>query len=293
MLIFGLMTAGWLFSSPQAKEQITLIVLLEVFYFTFPVIPFFFLQRRLGFDRALWLFPLLWTVWEWLYLSLEFTMGTHLSAYSQSSNTWLIQYIDLTGMWGIACWLLFFNVLIHRAYRSAGDRVLVGEFWRKLALPGLLMGLPLAYGMYAFGQFDEQGGKSLAVTVVPTYFTADFYENYSDFKGGIEATLHVTDSLHYAQRETKTVPDFYLWPETGTTFTLEEAQLGKVLREAVVDYDAAMLTGGAVLADTTRGDFRRYITGTLLSAQTWKVARSAWTSAPKAWRRARSGTCPT
>jgi apolipoprotein N-acyltransferase len=269
MLIFGLLTAGWLFSFPQAKVQIATIVLLEVFYFTFPVIPFFFLQRRLGFDRALWLFPLLWTVWEWLYLSLEFTMGTHLSAYSQSSNTWLIQYIDLTGMWGIACWLLFFNVLIYRAYRAAGDRVLTGAFWRKLAPPVVLMlGLPLAYGVYAFGQFDGRAGKSLSVTVVPTYFTAGFYKDYRNHRIGIERTLHVTDSLHYAQRESNTVPELYLWPETGTYLTLEEAQLAKVLREAVVDYDAALLTGSSILADTATGDFRNYVTGTLLSAQT-------------------------
>lgn len=267
MLIFALITAGWLFNFPQSTLEIAVIVLMGVFLFIAPVVPFYFLQRRLGFSRALWLFPLLWTVWEWFYLDLEFTMGTHMSAYSQSSNVWLIQFIDLTGMWGIACWLLFFNVFVYQAYRSAKGQLQTGLFWRKLALPAALMlGLPLTYSAYAFGQFDGVGEQSLSVTVIPTYFTAAFLEDSRNLKKAIEQTLHLTDSLHYAQRETNTVPDLYLWPETGTGFTLEEAGLGQALREAVADYDAALLTGGSLWADTTSQDFRKYTVGTLLSA---------------------------
>lgn len=267
MLIFALITAGWLFSFPQSTLEIAVIVLMGVLLFIAPVVPFYFIQRRLGFSRALWLFPLLWTVWEWFYLDLEFTMGTHLSAYSQSSNVWLIQFIDLTGMWGIACWLLFFNVFVYQAYRSAGGRVRTSVFWRKLALPAALMlGLPLAYSAYSFKQFDGVGEKSLSVTVVPTYYTASFFEDSRNLKKVIEQTLHLTDSLHYAQRETNTVPDLYLWPETGTSFTLEEAGLGEALREAVLDYDAALLTGGRLRVDTTGQDLRKYTVGTLLSA---------------------------
>ncbi len=272
MLIFALITAGWLFSFPQSTLEISIIVLMGVLLFIAPVVPFYFMQRRLGFSRALWLFPLLWTVWEWFYLDLEFTMGTHMSAYSQSSNVWLIQFIDLTGMWGIACWLLFFNVFVYQAYRSAGGRIRTGLFWRKLALPAALMlGLPLAYSAYAFGQFDEVGEQSLSVTVVPTYFTAAFLEDNRNLKKVIEQTLYLTDSLHYAQRPTNTVPDLYLWPETGTGFTLEEAGLGQALREAVTDYDGALLTGGSLWADTTGQDLRKYTVGTLLSAHSPEV----------------------
>lgn len=267
MLVFALITAGWLFNFPQSTLEIATIVLVGVIFFIFPFIPFYFIQGRLGFSRALWLFPLLWTVWEWFYLDLEFTMGTHMSAYSQSSNVWLIQFIDLTGMWGIACWLLFFNVFVYQAYRSAEGRVRSGVFWRKLALPAALMlGLPLAYSAYSFGQFSGVGRQSLSVTVVPTYFTAAFLEDSRNLKKVIEQTLHLTDSLHYAQRATNTVPDLYLWPETGTGFTLEEAGLGQALQEAVVDYDAALLTGGSLWADTTGQDLRKYTVGTLLSA---------------------------
>lgn len=269
MLVFALITAGWLFNFPQSTLEIATIVLMGVIFFIFPFMPFYFIQGRLGFSRALWLFPLLWTVWEWFYLDLEFTMGTHMSAYSQSSNVWLIQFIDLTGMWGIACWLLFFNVFVYQAYRSAEGRVRSGVFWRKLALPAALMlGLPLAYSAYSFGQFSGVGRQSLSVTVVPTYFTAAFLEDSRNLKTVIEQTLHLTDSLHYAQRTTNTVPDLYLWPETGTGFTLEEAGLGQALREAVTDYDAALLTGGSLGADTTGRDLRKYTVGTLFSAHT-------------------------
>ncbi|MFK8160990.1 MAG: apolipoprotein N-acyltransferase [Lewinella sp.] len=267
MLVFGLMTAGWLFNFPQAKGQIAVVVLLEIAYFTFPVIPFFLLQRRLGFERALWLFPLLWTIWEWLYLDLDFTMGTHLSAYSQSGNLWLVQFIDLTGMWGIACWLLFFNVFLYKAYRAAGDRFLTKAFVRKAFWPTtLLLGLPLLYAVFAFNKYDEPKGEQLRVGLVPTYFTAAFFQQVGNSQVAVERSLHKTDSLFFTAKDRGAQPvDLYVWPETGTDFHLETGNVGELFNAATKDWDAALLTGcrSRPAADTT--DWRDYVSGVMIS----------------------------
>ena len=268
MLVFGLMTAGWLFSFPQGKGQIALIVLLEVFYFTFPVIPFYFLHRRIGFGRAVWFFPLIWTVWEWTYLAFEFTMGTHLSAYSQSSNVWLVQYADLTGMWGIAAWLMLFNVLIYKALVADGRRRINVGFARRLVRPlALMLGLPLLYAAYAAATYGQPAGEELRVTVVPTHFPAEDFERPAALGRVIEQTLHRTDSVHFAQRAKKATADLYVWPETGLTISPDQAGLGPLLREVVKDYDAALLTGGILAADTSATDQRLSGAGLLLSAR--------------------------
>lgn len=118
MFVFGCFSAGWLFNFPNPIWQVAIIFFAEELWFFMPFLFLFPIQRKLGFNKALWLFPFVWMLWEWTYLHLEFTMGTHLSAYSQSSNLWLIQHIDLTGMWSISLWLLFFNVLIFKAYQK-------------------------------------------------------------------------------------------------------------------------------------------------------------------------------
>jgi apolipoprotein N-acyltransferase len=267
MLVFGVITAGWLFNFPQAKEQIAVIVLLEVAYFTFPVIPFFFIQRRLGFERALWLFPLIWTVWEWYYLSLEFTMGTHLSAYSQSSNLWLVQFIDLTGMWGIACWLLFFNVFLYKVYRAADGNCFSRTFFRKAIVPTLLLlGPPLLYAAFALNKYDKPLGKKLSVGLVPTHFTAGFFQQSGNNQVAVEHTLHQTDSLFFTAKEHGAQPvDLYVWPETGTDYHLGTGNVGELLSAAAKDWDAALLTGcrSRPGADTT--DWRDYVSGVLIS----------------------------
>lgn len=271
-LIWSLFSASWLLNFPQKQGLILLTLLVETGGYGAAVIPFFFLQRRLGFRRAIWFLPPIWVVCEWVWLWLQISMGTHLSAYSQSSNGWLIQFIDLTGMWGVTCWLICFNVFVYHAYRAADNRVLTARFWRTLALPVvMLLALPFTYSAYAYHQFGEPAGKSLSVSVIPTYFNAGFYEDPANLRLGIEQTLHATDSLHYAQRETNTVPDLYLWPETGTSFTMETADLGKVLREAVADYDAALLTGATIGAETDEQTTQRFVAGTLLSARSEEV----------------------
>ena len=119
MVVFGCFSAGWLFNFPSSKLEVAIIFFLEELWFFIPFLIHFFIQKKIGFNKALWLFPLIWMLWEWSYLGLEFTMGTHLSAYSQSNNIWLIQYIDSTGMWGVSFWLMLFNVLIFNSAISS------------------------------------------------------------------------------------------------------------------------------------------------------------------------------
>lgn len=67
MVIFGCFSAGWLFNFPQATVEIAVIFFLEELWFFVPFMPLFFLQKRIGFNRALWFFPIIWMLWEWIY----------------------------------------------------------------------------------------------------------------------------------------------------------------------------------------------------------------------------------
>jgi len=269
MVIFGYFSAGWLFNFPESSAEIAVIFFMEEVWFTVPFLPFFFLQKRLGFERAIWLFPLLWMIWEWTYLHLEFTMGTHLSAYSQSSNVWLIQYIDLTGMWGISFWLMLFNVLIFKAFKQSGSSLRNPVFYRKIAWIALpMLGLPLLYSFYTFSAYDELSGESMTVSLLPTQFSAEYMLEAENGVAIVNETLYRTDSLAFNRKDEGKHSDLYVWLETGVNYSLGYSNLGTLLQEAVQEWESALLTGcKGIPENVSQLDHRTYVSGVLLSHQ--------------------------
>ncbi len=270
MVIFECITAGWLFMFPQEKTGITFIFMLEEVWFFMPFFFLFLLQKKIGFSRALWLFPLVWMLWEWTYLPLEFTMGTHISAYSQSSNLWLIQFIDITGMWGISLWLMLFNVLVYQAWKAVGYNFLPALVSKQLLAPaGLMLGVPLLYSAYAYSAYgDVPSKKSLQVTLIPTQYSAAYLLDTANHIPLIEETLHRTDSVAFRQIELSQPSDLYVWPETGLSFELGFANLGPLLHEAVTDWKSALLAGGKGIVQGDSTDQRFYVSGLLISHTT-------------------------
>lgn len=269
MILFGCFSAGWLFSFPQATAEIAVIFFLEELWIFVPFIPFFFLQKRLGFGRALWFFPAIWMVWEWIYLHFEFTMGTHLSPYSQSSNLWLIQYIDMTGMWGISFWLMLFNVWLYQIWHK-------GNF--KLSQPGMVLqtgvavttmtGIPLVYGIFALYVYGDSGLPSIDVGIVPTHFEADYMNNPENGINIVNHTLHRNDSVAFTFQDMDKHIDLFVWPETGTMHFLEYSNLGSLLYEAVEDWESALVLGcRSKPEDLSDADRRLHVSGVLVSSQ--------------------------
>lgn len=266
MFVFGCVSAGWLFNFPQHKLEITTLFLLEEFWFFIPFFIFFFIQKKIGFDISLWLFPLIWMLWEWTYLELEFTMGTHLSAYSQSNNLWIIQYIDITGMWGVSFWLALFNVLIFKAFKSVRYTLNL-QFYKKVGFLAIFMlGIPLVYGGIAYVKYSNLKGNSIRVSLFPTQYSAKYLTNPKNSIAIVEQTLHRTDSIAFTSAEQKIHTDLYLWPETGLPFTMGQSNLSEILSEAVNDWEGALITGVKGVPDTTNeNDKRTYVSGVLIS----------------------------
>lgn len=267
MSVFAFFSAGWLFYFPDTSLRIGLIFFAEVTYFFIPFLVFYFIQKRLPFRQALWLFPLIWTVWEWFYLDLEFTMGTHLLPYSQTNNTWLVQFADLTGMWGIGTWVLYLNVLLWNAWKKSRSRPLNTAFLRhvvKAVVPMVV--LPLLYSMYVTRQYDHLPEQPVTISLIPTNYSAAMLMQPENGQFVVENTLYRTDSLAFARMDAGKHSDLYVWPETGMSYRLNYSNLDTLLQAAVDDYDAALLTGCKGVPDEyDASDPRMYVSGVLVS----------------------------
>jgi apolipoprotein N-acyltransferase len=77
-----------------------------------PLVIFYLIQKRFSWEKALIALPFVWTLTDWLAHVTPHGLQVYLSPYTQANNTWLIQFADLTGMWGVGFWVFGMNSLI-------------------------------------------------------------------------------------------------------------------------------------------------------------------------------------
>lgn len=228
-----------------------------------PLIVFYFVRRALRWRAALWSLPAVWTGWEWLYQQTEGSLGWFPIGVTQSNLTWLVQYIDITGVWGITFWLVLFNVLVVMAIE--GERFSVFGFQfseqsaslktensklktalvRRLAVvSALMLVVPLSYSAYAFireSRIASANERNLSVMLVQPNINA--WEKLRD--GARPAALRKTISLtNKALAASATKPDLIILPETAVPYFLaDEAKARESFYRAITRWQTPVLTG--------------------------------------------------
>jgi apolipoprotein N-acyltransferase len=223
--------------------------LISAAVFTVPFVGLHFARRAFGWRAALLSLPFVWTAWEWLFHRTELSFGAVEMGQSQANLYWLIQYVDMTGVWGIAFWLALFNVLVVLAFEGwraetprRDKRPRFKSLARRLAAVAALMLLPpLAYSAYVFlGESRHtQTEREISVLLVQTNINPwERLDNRSAaFKVGRAAAL--TRKALAQER-----PDLVVWPE-GTVsqlWSFDKEARDNVRRE-VARWQTPLLTG--------------------------------------------------
>lgn len=111
-LLGNLIAIWWLTAIISVSTYILTMIFLITVTFTLVFIPFYYLQRQLGWLKASYLLPLLWVGWEWLITLQDWHAAGAFFGYSQIEYGHLIQYSDITGVWGVSFWLVLLNVIL-------------------------------------------------------------------------------------------------------------------------------------------------------------------------------------
>ena len=267
MFIFGCISACWLFNFPKSLFEIGIIFILEIFWFSCPFLFLYFIKKNISFQKSIWTFPLIWMIWEWVYLHFEFTMGTHLSSYSQSTNLWLIQYIDITGMWGVSFWLILFNVLIYKSIKKFNYLTHKMDLFKSLIYIALFMlGIPFIYSSTKLLKPTKDFNNSIDIRLIPTNYSSEILLNANMHTHILEKILHQTDSIAFHQINRGVECDLFVWPETGINYSLDQSNLEPLLKEAVHDWGSALLTGCKGVPDIQNPyDKRSFVSSVLIS----------------------------
>ena len=112
--------SNWWISTLQENSDIYLFfagIALDIIHPVFFLFPFALLslaRKLIGFEKAIWLFPFIWTLFEYLH-SLGDLGYTWLSlAFTQYNNFLWFQIIDIQGIYGATLLICFINVILYQ-----------------------------------------------------------------------------------------------------------------------------------------------------------------------------------
>ena len=236
MLLFCLISLWWVTLATFPGGALT--ILAQAFFLTIPLFGFYAIKKMAGFHFALFSLPFLWVAWEWAYMQQDLSLGWLTFGNSQANLNLMIQYADLTGVWGISFWLVWFNVLIVLAV--TGSRK---DAFRSVAVMALMILAPLLYASSVMPQdgLPAAGSRKLRVTLVQP--DIDPHEKWLH-NNSVDIMDRYYTMTNRAVRENR--PDLVMWPETAIPFyILDHAYADdlQTLRSSLRGWNAALLTG--------------------------------------------------
>jgi apolipoprotein N-acyltransferase len=222
MLVFHVITLNWTGGYAHAKDPYMMIAggmtmfLHPAFYFI-PLCAYHLIRRHLGDSAAIFAFPFLWVGYEYSHSLSEWSFPWITIGNSQSYDLTRIQFIELTGIWGLSFWILLINVsgfLLYRSLAVRTDSRIRPGIYAQLAILLVLYMLPAAYGTAVFSQAPSHGPVRRPFTVGMIQANVDPWDKWQS--GGPAASalyFGMTQALIVAH--TDNPPLLVLWPETA------------------------------------------------------------------------------
>ena len=191
-------------------------------------------------------FPFIWTAIEYVRTLGVYGFPWLAIAHSQTYYPILLQYADMTGVYGVTFWICIVNVVIYLLYIRVGSYVkenrvkkLVKDFYVYGCISSLILlfTVPVLYGFRVFKQ-NKWEGKTVKVSLlqgnVDMAVKSDAELRYPTFV--------LYDSL--SREAAKSNPDLLVWPETAVlTWVKMDPEYDILLRKVVYETQIPLLTG--------------------------------------------------
>ncbi len=237
MFVTCLISLWWVSLATFTGGVLTIFV--QSLFSTVPFTLFYLIRKRAGYRYALFSLPFIWTGWEWAYMQQELSFGWLTLGNSQANLLWMVQYADITGVWGVSFWLVSFNVLALLLLR---ERSRIRPASIIAAVMVLMIVAPLGYAWYLFGNAGRQD-SSRTVRVLLVQPDIDPHQKW----GGIGPDETMSRLFRLTGRSLSAGrADLVLWPETAIPFPIRDTEnLGymSAVRRSVEQWKTPLLTG--------------------------------------------------
>jgi apolipoprotein N-acyltransferase len=230
MLVFHLIALNWTGGYAHMRDPYMMIAgalamtIHPLFYFL-PLSAYVWTKRKWGEGIALSALPLYWVGYEYAHSLTEWAFPWLTLGNSQSYNLFRIQFISVTGVWGLSLWIMLVNILAFQLVSGIVKNRFLWKSGRALALSAglvMLVLLPTMYGAISLSGAPpvREGGLvpgQPTITVGMVQANIDPWEKWrrNPFET-IQLYLERTQEL--AARSDATRPDVVFWPETAVTY---------------------------------------------------------------------------
>ncbi|MDO9529482.1 MAG: apolipoprotein N-acyltransferase [Syntrophales bacterium] len=159
--------------------------------------------------------PLLWTCLEYGKSHLFTGFPWENLAYSQYLNTFLIQIVDVTGIYGISFVVVFINCVFYDLIFNRNDK---RKVLFEVLIGSVLVALILCYGMLRVVDLKEtlKGVKSSKVALIQGNIDQSIKWDVKYQR----KTLDIYRDLSFGALQSK--PELIIWPETATPFFFQD-----------------------------------------------------------------------
>src|SRR5579883_1075613 len=158
-------------------------------------------------------FPVAWTALEWLRGNFPIGFPWSFLGYAAYRNLLLIQFVELTGVFGLSALIMFFNAVVFEVLSREGSPR--RRIWALSALTGAVAGA-MAFGMVRIHQLEtEKPSGSLKVAMVQ----GDIPQNLKwdpSFRANSFAIY--SRATEFAAHKGA---DLVIWPEAAATFVFQ------------------------------------------------------------------------
>jgi len=256
LLVFHVITVNWTGGYAHGNDPYMMIagavtMLVHPLFYFIPFGIFLFIRRRLGEPLALGVFPFIWVAYEFSHSLSEWSFPWLTLGNSQTYDIARVQFITLTGVFGISFWILLMNIAAYVFVAGLlGQKFHVGSASTAayLAVIALLYALPAVHGSFVLSRPESSpdtrtNGSTVRVGIVQANVDPWQKWNQSGY-GTIRLYQDMTDRLMDSLGENR--PDIVVWPETALPFDVlgsMNSELLATLRTNSTRWGAGILTG--------------------------------------------------
>jgi len=196
------------------------------------------LRERLGMSPLLTL-PVLWVACEFLRSFLLSGFPWASLGYSQQAHLYLIQSLDLFGVYGVSFLIVLVNVVLAIFIQSLVRRSWQAFPWKGAVVTGCLVAANVVYGYYRLGLDLNSREQTLSVALIQ----GNIDQSLKWHPANQQKTVAIYRDLTLAAAAEKQA-DLVIWPESATPFYFQDGSaLSAVVQATARQADARLLFG--------------------------------------------------
>ncbi len=248
--LFCVITLYWVGGFTHLKDPYLMLaggalLLWQPLFFTIPASIYFFVKKNIISKYAIIAFPFIWITFEWLYALGEFAFPWLTIGNTQTYFLEKIQFIEITGVYGISFWVLMINILVYLLVKFVVKGYSVAKRWILVILIVFVYVSPNFYNLSVDkDHFYNQTEKSFTVGIVqPNVDPWDKWEGASTFDGRWK---QVQSFLELIKKNINQKTDIVVLPESAILLNLPAFHEQFVEYKSIVDsLNIALISGYA------------------------------------------------